>query len=168
MTLWMPLIAPGRKAVLASLNEYIRPDEVCPVFPFPARDPRTGDNLLHELLGSDAPIPDVEPRSIVYADEGDPLDLYRAIVRLNGLRVQVFDEMGGSRLVVSPLGSKIMAVGVLLAAIELNLAVMYREDFSYEYNEKDRPESGPTLAHVWLEGEPYKDQQTTATRIAEE
>jgi hypothetical protein len=66
---------------------------------------------------------EVDTRNIVYADEADPLDLYRTILRLDDLRKPVFKEVGGSLLVLSPLGSKIMALGALMGALERNLPV---------------------------------------------
>ena len=105
------------------------PDEVCVVLPFPANDPRLGDLLLEELLESGRVPWDMDARSILYADEGDPLDLYRTIIKLQALREPVFDETGGSTLILSPVGSKVMALGALLAALERDLPVIYLEDF---------------------------------------
>lgn len=150
--LWLPQLATGRSSTLRRIHDALRPDEVCPILPFPARDPRRGDNLLCELLTpAGAPWVDVDARSIVYADEGDPLDLYRTILRLHDLREPVFREYGGSRLVLSPLGSKVMALGALMAALDLDLPVMYIEDFSYTYHPSDSAPPEPTLIHIWLE-----------------
>ena len=98
----------------------------------------------------------VDTRNIVYADEGDPLDLYRTILRLDDLRQPVFAETGGSMLVLSPLGSKVMALGALMAALERDLPVAHLEPIGYEF-EASVPEriDRPDLIHVWLEGEVY-------------
>lgn len=64
-----------------------------------------------------------DARSIVYADEGDPLD--RTILALDNLRKPVFAETGGSMLVLSPLGNEVMALGALMAALERDLPVVY-------------------------------------------
>ena len=98
----------------------------------------------------------VDTRNIVYADEGDPLDLYRTILRLDDLRQRVFAETGGSMLILSPLGSKVMALGALMAALERDLPVAHVESLGYDL-EASVPEQidQPGLIHVWLEGEVY-------------
>src|SRR5207237_5078860 len=98
----------------------------------------------------------VDTRNIVYAAEDDPLDLYRTILELDDLRRPVFEEFGGSLLVLSPVGSKIMALGALLAALERDLPVAYLEAVGYNFSDSrpaDQPP--PFLVHIWLEGEVY-------------
>ena len=98
----------------------------------------------------------VDTRNIVYAHEGDPLDLYRTILRLDDLRKPVFEETGGSMLVLSPLGSKGMAVGALMAALERNLPVAYLESIGYELEGTvPREIEQSNLIHIWLEGDAY-------------
>ena len=98
----------------------------------------------------------VDTRDIVYADEGDPLDLYRTVLRLDDLRKPIFAKTGGSMLVLSPLGSKLMALGALLAALEHDLPVAHLEPIGYEV-EKSVPAKieQPNLIHLWLEGDIY-------------
>ena len=59
-------------------------------------------------------------------------------------------------LVLSPLGSKVMALGALMAALERDLPVAHLEPIGYEF-EASVPEriDRPDLIHVWLEGEVY-------------
>ncbi|QIZ99878.1 hypothetical protein [Leifsonia sp. PS1209] len=151
-TLWLPQLATGRASTLQRIHEKVQPDEVCPIIPFPSVDPRAGDELLVELLSSDDVIWQPDPRDLVYADESDPLDLYRTILRLHELRQEVFEGVGGSRVVLSPIGSKVMALGALLAAIEKELPVIYVEDYAYEIVADGSPVTDePELMHVWLE-----------------
>ena len=104
----------------------------------------------------------VDSRNIVYADEEDPLDLYRIILRLDDLRKPVFAETGGSMLVLSPLGSKLMALGALMAALERNLPVAYLESTGYELNANmPREVDHPKLLHLWLEGDVYPQPRPT-------
>ena len=155
--MWLPQLATGRRATLERLYSFIRPHDTCPILPFPARDPRIGDVLAKEYLTNEIETPwSVDSRNIVYADEGDPLDLYRTILRLDDLRKQVFAEIGGSMLVLSPLGSKLMALGALMAALERNLPVAYLESIGYELEAKVPVEiDQPNLVHLWLEGDVY-------------
>ena len=154
--LWLPQLAIGQHWVLTKLHDFVEPHDTCPILPFPATNPRLGDELAEEYRTEFANTWEVDTRNIVYADEGDPLDLYRTILRLDDLRQKVFAATGGSKLIISPLGSKVMALGALLAALERDLPVAHLESIGYEL-EASVPETidPPSLIHVWLEGEVY-------------
>ena len=155
--LWLPQLAIGRRTAFERLYYFIDPQDMCPILPFPASDPRIGDTLAEEYLMNERETPwSVDTRNILYADEGDPLHLYRTILKLDDLRKPVFAETGGSMLVLSPLGSKVMALGALMAALERNLPVVHLEPISYELKEtvpKENEQSN--LIHIWLEGDVY-------------
>jgi hypothetical protein len=125
--LWLPQLASGRRATLARLHDFVGPHDTCPILPFPASNPRLGDELAEDYLTEFEVAWSVDARNILYAAEDDPLDLYRTILRLDDLRMPVFEEVGGSLLVLSPVGSKVMALGALLAALERDLPVAYLE-----------------------------------------
>lgn len=98
----------------------------------------------------------MDTRNIVYASESDPLDLYRTILRLEDLRVPVFAECDGSLLVLSPLGSKVMALGCLMAALERDLPIVYLEAVGYAVEANKLAQEGDyKLLHLWLEGDVY-------------
>lgn len=154
--LWLPQLAKGRRGALARLHDFVSPHDTCPILPFPASRPRAGDLLAEEYVTELENAWAVDTRNIVYADEGDPLDLYRTILRLDDLRKPVFAEAGGSLLVLSPLGSKVMALGALMAALERDLPVAYLESIAYELNaETPAAAARADLVHIWLEGDAY-------------
>ena len=98
----------------------------------------------------------IDERNIVYTNEGDPLDLYRTILTLDDLRKPVFAGTGGSMLVLSPLGSKVMALGALMAALERDLPVAYLESIGYDFKSSiPTAIDQPKLIHLWLEGDVY-------------
>jgi hypothetical protein len=154
--LWLPQLASGRQGALNRLHSFVEPNDTCPILPFPASDPRLGDRLAEEFLTELEKSWSVDSRDIVYAAEEDPLDLYRTILRLDDLRRPVFAGAGGSMLILSPLGSKVMALGALMAALERELPVAYLESLSYELN-GGLPSLGgkANLLHIWLEGDVY-------------
>lgn len=154
--LWLPQLATGRRGALGRLHEFVGPHDTCPILPFPASDPRLGDKLAEEFMTEIESGWSVDTRNIVYADEADPLDLYRTILKLDDLRKPVFREVGGSLLVLSPLGSKVMALGALMAALERDLPVAYLESISYDLDGSvPLISSLPNLVHIWLEGDVY-------------
>ena len=154
--LWLPQLSARRKVALERLYGFVRPHDTCPILPFPAADPRIGDRLAEMYLTEFEDVWEVDARNIIYADEGDPLDLYRRILRLDDLRKPVFEHAGGSILFLSPLGSKLMALGALMAALERNLPVVYLESIGYELDAGVPEEvKEPSLVHLWLEGDVY-------------
>ena len=156
--LWLPQLVRGRRRALGLLYDFVDPHDTCPILPFPADNPRVGDLLAEEYLIEIEDTWSVDTRNIVYADEGDPLDLYRTILRLEDRRQPVFAETGGSTLILSPLGSKVMAVGALMAALERDLPVAYVEPEGYELGESVQTRmDGADLIHVWLEGDVYPE-----------
>ena len=161
--LWLPQLATRRRAALERLYSFVEPHDTCPILPFPASNPRLGDVLAEEYLTVLESTWEVDTRNIIYAAEGDPLDLYRTILRLDDLRKQVFEETGGSMLILSPLGSKLMALGALMAALERNLPVAYLESIGYEL-EATVPEEidQSNLIHIWLEGDDVYPQPRPA------
>jgi hypothetical protein len=154
--LWLPQLATGRRSALGRLHEFVAPHDTCPILPFPASRPRLGDELAEEFLTELENGWLVDTRNIVYADEEDPLDLYRTILKLDDLRKPVFREFGGSLLILSPLGSKVMALGALMAALERDLPVAYLESLSYDLDGSvPATSTTPNLVHIWLEGDVY-------------
>lgn len=154
--LWLPQLAVRRRGVLARLHDFVGPHDTCPILPFPATNPRLGDELAEAFLTEFESAWAVDTRNIVYAAEDDPLDLYRTILRLDDLRRPVFEEVGGSMLVLSPVGSKVMALGAMMAALERDLPVAYMEAMGYDLDQSVRTVSGAShLVHVWLEGDVY-------------
>lgn len=154
--LWLPQLSMGRNAALTRLHRAIEPDDTCPILPFPASDPRIADKLFAAFEDELESVWEVDARNIVYADEADPVDLYRTILRLHDRRKPVFETYGGSQLVLSPLGSKVMALGTLMAALERDLPVAYLEAETYLLGERARKTCMHShLVHVWLEGRAY-------------
>lgn len=160
--LWLPQLARERRGSLIRLHSFVDPHDTCPILPFPASNPRLGDELATDFISEFENAWSVDTRNIVYAAEDDPLDLYRTILSLDDLRRPVFEEFGGSLLVLSPVGSKIMALGALLAALERDLPVAYLESIGYNFtSSRSSVAPSPFLVHLWLEGEVYPQPRPT-------
>lgn len=154
--LWLPQLASGRRGALGKLHSFVQPNDTCPILPFPSSQPRLGDRLAEEFLTELEESWSVDSRDIVFAAEEDPLDLYRTILRLDDLRRPVFAGADGSMLVLSPVGSRVMALGALMAALERELPVAYLESIGYELGDKaPDPKGNANLIHIWLEGDVY-------------
>jgi hypothetical protein len=165
--LWLPQLAFGRRELLDKVHAGLLPHDTCPILPFPAHDPRVGDRLIDEYLPLLTGAWDVDPRNIIYAAEDDPLDVYRTILELDDARRPVFEGDGGSLCVLSPLGSKVLGLGALMAAIERDFPILHVEAVGFTADAaslREYTEERGTFAHVWLAGEPYSsrpDRQST-------
>lgn len=160
--LWLPQLGTGKRKFLNLIHHEVKPHAVCPIIPFPARDPRTGDRLIEEYgdlfegIGDPmTPTWNVDSRDLVHAHERSPLDLYRAILRIDDARTRVFAETGGSQIILSPLGSKAVAVGLLMAALERDFSVISVETVDYQIVPSESESSSGELVHLWLHGEAY-------------
>jgi hypothetical protein len=157
--LWMPQLSFNKRTILELIHTRVRPHSVCPILPFPASVPRLPDKLI-ETYEEEFNIPwEVDARDIIYAHERSPVDLYRTILRIDDARRSVFAETGGSQIILSPLGSKALAIGALMAALERNFTVMYVESIAYSVNFNGiatmDPEVRGEIVHIWLHGEAY-------------
>lgn len=169
--IWVPQLARGRRATLikisAGLGDFYK---VCPLLPFPAKDPRRSDNLVTEYQTAIVDEWNVDPRDLVHASEWNPLDCYRRLSRLK----QRFDRtMQGTyvpRMILSPIGSKVLAAGALMAAIDHNMSVQYVETDSYaiadefQDGESANPED-PSFVHLILSGPLYKNFPSRAAPL---
>jgi hypothetical protein len=158
--LWIPQLARGRAAALNSIGRSLGECyKICPILPFPAGDPRRADALIGDY--HDALIDEwqVDPRDIVYASERNPLDGYRTLSTLAGRFRQAVSGVFAPSIVVSPIGSKVMAAGALMAALEHDLTVQYIETVRYDFDPATPPSSaGPEqLVHLLLSGPAYGD-----------
>jgi hypothetical protein len=152
--LWLPQLIKRQHPVLDRLHRFLAPNDVCPILPFPADNPRLPDELIEEYRDELMSTWSVEPRDIVYAHQRDPLDLYRTILRIDSARQRVFREVGGSMTLLSPLGSKVLALGALMAALDRDFPVAYVESIDYDVKPETIEEMEPQgeFVHVWLRG----------------
>jgi len=109
---------------------------------------------------------DVNLHDILYAHETDPTDVCESITRIHNSRETAFESSTDrpARTVLSPAGSRIGSVGMLLAALRLNLPIMYEESIGYTSNLTSIP-ALPTnppdqLWHLWLQPKPKENHAT--------
>ena len=159
---WIPILGEEREPHIRLLYDTLSPDEICPVIPSPSVDPRRGDNIVQEYreLLFDGQL--VEPSNIIYASEQNPFEAYRQIYNTIGRYAKVLDTLGGVRPIVSPLSSKLLSVGALLAWYEfrvdknMHVGLSCVESSNYEIppdeimlNRSDK------LYSLWIAGECY-------------
>lgn len=159
---WFPVLGEGQRRRLELIRERLDPDEICPVVPFPSRDPRRGDRivsehgeLLFEVFG-------IEPSNVLRASEFNPFEAYRQLfLAMDGYR-RALGELGGCKAFVSPLSSKLLSVGALLACYDhrfgdvegrrLRVGIPYVETATYA-DPSGANDVESELYSMWIRGE---------------
>jgi hypothetical protein len=158
---WLPVLGSNQRERILKIYNQLKADciETVAVLPFPGRSLRTVDEVLlsnSEVLYSEL---GVAPGNILLCDAKNPFDVYRKIVGLHDYYVEKLQaHIGSLTTVVSPLSSKLLSLGALLAAVERKLPVSYVE--AGLYTVRNGPldvtlfgDQEPT--EIWLTGEPY-------------
>ncbi|CUS43552.1 MAG: hypothetical protein V4610_15320 [Pseudomonadota bacterium] len=156
---WIPQLARGRASTLTQIGAASGTwYKICPVLPFPARNPRRADDLLSEYQTELVDEWEIDPRDIVYASEKNPLDCYRTLSTLKQRFDRTMEGTYEPRMVLSPVGSKVLAAGALMAAIEHGMSVQYVETESYEFGNTEPSASDPPdmIVHLVLSGPFYQ------------
>lgn len=159
---WFPVLGEGQLARLERIRTEVDPDEICPVIPFPSRDPRRGDRLIEEYRAFLFDDFRVEPSNIIYASEYNPFEAYRQLYGAIDRYRDALRELGGCKVFVSPLSSKLLSVGALLACYDhksqsggpdpVNVGIPYLESVTYG-DPNDTGGSPAALYSLWLRGE---------------
>ena len=166
--LWMPQLSRRKKPVLRQIFQALRNEQpdtvVCPILPFPASQPRLSDDLIEEFADELQSAWQVDARDMIFADEKSPLDLYRTILRIDDARRRVFESVGGSQIILSPLGSKALSLGALMAALDRDFTILYVESIGYSGDAARLQQANNAgtseLVHIWLHGDAYGSQST--------
>lgn len=158
--IWLPILGEGQGLRLSRIFDKVQPDEICPVVPFPSRDPRRGDRIIesHQQILFDGFR--VEPRNILYASEYNPFEAYRQVFQTIDRYRDALVELDDCRVFVSPLSSKLLSVGALLACYDhkgqrngrFHVGIPYVEAAAYGPS-ICVAESDCELSSMWLTGE---------------
>lgn len=152
--LWLPQLMSSRAGMYETLFNFLQPDDVCPVLPFPGIKPKRVDELVIEYRDQ-IDIWQTSLQNIVLASESDPLDLYDTVIRVHKARQKICDP---HITVLSPMGSKVSTIGGLLAAMDEKLPVAYVETLGYHEDVNNPVPDVPNienLVHVWVDGPIY-------------
>lgn len=160
---WFPVLAEDVVGQLERIYSRISPDDVCPVLPLQSVDPRRGDNIIRELGELVFDRMAVAPRDMIYATEWNPFQLYRSLLQAMERYEESLHLFGGARFLLSPLSSKSLSIGCLLALFEkrmrgdrarMRVGMAHIETRRYEAN--DLGEDLPMVPiSIWLAGDCY-------------
>lgn len=132
---WFPILGENRSGQLQRVaTEIPKSAEICPILPHPSRDPRRADRLIIEYKEPLFDSRGTPTGNILYAHESNPFEAYRQLFLAMKRYRDSLNIMGGSRLVVTPLASKLMTVAAGLACFEMrpdSLSARYRVGMPY-------------------------------------
>lgn len=159
---WFPVLGENQRDRLDRIHQLLAPDEICPVVPFPSREPRRGDEIIYahrEILFDTF---QVEPRNILLACEYNPFEAYKQIFEAMDRYRRALGELGGCKAFVSPLSSKLLSIAVLLACYDhlfgdvpgkrLKVGIPYIETAVYA-DPVQEPGALFELYSMWIRGE---------------
>jgi hypothetical protein len=162
---WFPVLGENRvgqlEKVMATIPESA---EICPIVPHPSRDPRRGDNLLTEYMDSLFTKRQIPTGNILHAHESHPFEAYRQLLGAMKRYKDSLVLLGGCRLVVTPLASKLITLGSGLACFEMKpiidkanygVAIPNAEPKRYVAKRSDLISSDPEITAILLTGSAY-------------
>jgi hypothetical protein len=160
--IWIPVLGKRQQPQLEKIHSLVSPDEICPLLPSPSQNPREGDALVIEYRHLLFDQLRVEPRNFIYAAESNPFEVYRQLMRSILHYQQALKPLGGCKVALSAMSTKLASIGVLLAAYELGrrdpkviVGVAHVESQGYRVERATSPAPAPTLFTMWLSGECY-------------
>jgi hypothetical protein len=165
---WFPILGENRVGQLQKVLGAIPTDaEICPVLPHPSRDPRRPDRLLVEYKEPLFDSGRTPTANILYVHESHPFEVYRQLLRAMQRYRESMQIIGGCRLVVTPLASKLITLGAGLACFEMRpaglsesygVAIPYAEPRRYLASTEDLCASTPEISALVLTGDAYTAQ----------
>jgi hypothetical protein len=168
---WFPILGEGKASQLDKVMNQVIPSnaEICPVLPHPSRDPRRADRLLEQYREVLFDTRETPTANILLAHEGHPFETYRQLLGAMIRYQKSLSIMGGCRLIVTPLASKLITIGAGLACFEMQptdrsapyrVAIPYVEPTRYVAAVRDLQESRPEIAALVLTGPAYNEDAT--------
>jgi hypothetical protein len=150
---------------LQRIAAVINPRDICPVIPTQSVNPRRADNIMigngPTLFGALR----ADPSNLLYASEANPFQLYRGLSDSMENYREALRILTGMKLFVSPLSSKSLSVGAMLACFEQQkkssaercaIGLAYIESLRYEAARLATGVIGtPVPYSLWITGDCY-------------
>ncbi len=160
--IWFPVLGENELERLKKIYEYIRPEEVCPIIPSPSSDPRRSDSLIKEYRELLFDTWGIESSNFIYATEDNPFDIYKKILDSSKYFAEVFHLMSGCRIIISIFSSKLISIGALLAANDLqrndyNVSIFHVKSTNYKNGntQKELNFESSEFTTIQVEGDIY-------------
>lgn len=156
----IPVLGEGQEKALLSIYQSFKPSDVCPILPFPSKNPRRSDDLLMEYRCFLEDRVHIKPQDIMYADESNPFELYRRLTAMMTSYQETLSFICEKMCFgIAVFTSKLQSLGVVMVGIENKNVAIYNvsttdyiiDDFKQIQIKNDSSEN----YLIWLKGEPY-------------
>jgi len=122
--IWYPVLGEVNPLLLKKHYDYLinsskHVDEICPIVPFPAVDVRRADDILKGYRKEFFSDWKIDKKNIIYASETNPLRVCESLYSTSMHYKKVLSPLGECKFVFSAITSKLMSIGVFLAAFDL-------------------------------------------------
>jgi hypothetical protein len=162
---WIPILGENQAKQLGLIGKFVDPVETCPLLPFPSRNLRRGDELITTYQRTLFSELQVDAKNIIYADEQNPFQVYRLLLRTIDRYQESFSMLRGCKIIISALSSKLLSVGALLAVYESKkngkqVGLAHVESFKHEVEDQQKLQEclpNSELFEIWITGEPYDE-----------
>ncbi len=164
-TVWLPLLGENKSFHFEKAHDLIKPDEVCPLLPFPSKNPRRSDSIYnqHSELFTDRVR--VDSQNLMFVHEQNPFEVYQKLIKTIHNYNTSLSILNGSKSIISTFSSKLLSIGALLTVYEfrknndINVGISNVDAFGYEIEDEDavkklKDSSGVFVS--WLTGNIYK------------
>lgn len=162
--IWFPILGEDKVEHLDKAYMHIRPNEICPVLPFPSKNPRRSDALIKDYYQLLFDRLNIESQNIMYVPEQNPFEAYIRLtkaIRNYNISLQALD---GCKAVISTFSSKLLSIGSLLTGYELineiGVGILNVDSLGYDIDSFEDLKSikdNSELFVIWLIGEAYED-----------
>jgi hypothetical protein len=163
---WLPILGENRLGQLNMVMNTIPDDaEISPVVPHPSRGLRRAEELLLEYKALLIDRLQVPMSNFLYVSESNPFETYRQLLNAMERYRTSLRILGGCRLAVTPLSSKLVTLGAGLACFEMSqgsldkgygIAVPYAEPMRYVASKDKLMQSHPEIVSLLLTGSAYE------------
>lgn len=161
--IWFPVLGENKRTQIIKAHHKLSPREICPLLPFPSKNPRRSDKLIieyHQLLFDELRI---ESQNLLYVPEQNPFEVYRNLTNAIINYHETLSILNGCKAAISTFSSKLLSIGAILTAYELNskeigVGVLNVESNGYKIKEEETLSTinkNSELFLTWLTGEPY-------------
>lgn len=164
--IWFPILGEKKFSHISKGADKITDDknrlyEICPILPFPSKNPRRSDALLIEYHGLLFDSLDIEAQNIMYVTERDPFQAYIELSTAIRNYKKSLDIIGGCKITISTFSSKLLSIGSLLVAYENQdfVGIMNVNSGGYEILDEENIHKSKNESEIfvtWLTGIPYK------------
>lgn len=118
-SIWFPILGENKREQVENAYNTLNPIEVCPLLPFPSKNPRRSDNLLIEYYKFLFERIGIETQNLMFIPEQNAFETYRIITNAIKNYENSLDVINGCCGIISAFSSKLLSIGALLAGFDL-------------------------------------------------